>query len=123
MKSLKKKQTFSIIYINISVHYYNYLSDAWSSSIFPRARFVSEYGFQSIPSMHSLHSSMHTGEDISSIVAHRQHFPFGSLPIINLINKNLPLPKKSDENYWDAFIYFSQLSQAMATKVETETYR
>lgn len=66
---------------------------------------------------------MYSNDDIGEIIEHRQHFPFGSIPIINLITKHLPLPKKTDKHYWDTLIYFSQISQAMATKTETETYR
>lgn len=106
-----------------SVHYYNYILDAWNSNIFPKARFVSEYGFQSFPSMHSLRGSMYASDNLTNLIEHRQHFPFGSLPIVALVNRHLPLPKQSDKNYWDTFIYFSQLSQAMVTKTETETYR
>lgn len=111
------------IFIIYLVHYYNYISDGWNSNIFPKARFISEYGFQSIPSAHSLKRSMYPADKIGEIIEHRQHFPFGSVPIINLIKKHLPLPNQANEHYWDTFIYFSQISQAMATKVETETYR
>lgn len=106
-----------------SVHFYNYLSDAWDSNIYPKPRFVSEYGFQSIPSMHSIKSTMNPTDQLNEIIEHRQHFPLGSVPIINLIKRHLPLPEENSTNYWKAFIYFSQLSQAIATKTETETYR
>lgn len=35
-------------------HYYNYLSDCWDWTTYPRARFASEYGFQSWPSFSTL---------------------------------------------------------------------
>ena len=54
---------------------------------------------------------------------HRQHHPLASAPIVNLIQRHLPLPKDDHPRYTEALIYFSQISQAMATKVETETYR
>lgn len=66
---------------------------------------------------------MNENDKLGDIIGHRQHFPFGSLPILNLISMHLPLPKSTDINYWTTFIYFSQISQAMATKIETETYR
>lgn len=108
--------------IPFAVHYYNYILDGWDSNIFPKARFISEYGFQSIPSLHSLKQTMYTTDKLDDLVDHRQHFPFGSLPIINLMTFHLPMPRV-DSNYWNTFIYFSQISQAMATKTETETYR
>lgn len=113
---------FYYIFIH-AVHYYNYISDAWNSNIFPRARFVSEYGFQSIPSIHSIKNTMYANDDIQEIIDHRQHFPFGSAPITLLIMKHLPLPDETSPDYVKAFVYFSQISQAMSTKVETETYR
>lgn len=112
-----------MFFFNILVHYYNYVSDAWNSNIFPKARFVSEYGFQSIPSMHSLQQTMYSTDKLADLIDHRQHFPFGNLPIVTAINRSLILPKQSNPNYWDTFIYFSQINQAMSTKIETETYR
>lgn len=107
----------------ISVHFYNYLSDGWSPSIFPRPRFASEYGFQSLPSLQSWRSVMGPNDNLLELIEHRQHFPLGSVPIIHLIESHLPLPDESSDGYAEAFIYFSQISQAMATKIETETYR
>lgn len=54
---------------------------------------------------------------------HRQHSPLGNTPIEALISKNLPLPSNGLENYEEALIYMSQISQAMAIKMETEVYR
>lgn len=97
--------------------------DGWNSNIYPKARFISEYGFQSIPSIHSFNQYMNANDKLDDLITHRQHFPYGSLPIINLISRHLPLPRTTDANYWNSFIYFSQISQAMTTKIETETYR
>lgn len=74
--------------------------------------------------MHSIKQTMYPGDKIGEVITHRQHFPFGgNLPMTNLFSKHLPAPNESDPNYWDTYIYFSQISQAMATKVESETYR
>lgn len=105
------------------VHFYNYLSDGWNPSIFPRPRFTSEYGFQSLPSLRSWQSVLDQNDNLLELIEHRQHFPLGSVPIIHLIETHLPLPEETDERYAEAFIYFSQISQAMATKIESETYR
>lgn len=67
---------------------------------------------------------MDVADNIHDIIEHRQHFPLGNAPMIGLIKRHFRLPSESNSlNYWDAFIYFSQISQAMSTKVETETYR
>lgn len=84
---------------------------------------MSEYGFQSVPSVHSLQQTMYSTDNIGDLIGHRQHFPFGSVPITTAINRNFKLPSKTASNYWDAYIYFSQINQAMSTKIETETYR
>lgn len=67
---------------------------------------------------------MYSTDKIGDLIGHRQHFPlFGSVPITAAINRNFNLPPKIASNYWDAYIYFSQINQAMSTKIETETYR
>ncbi|KAK8727944.1 hypothetical protein OTU49_009522 [Cherax quadricarinatus] len=47
------------------VHFYDYLSDAWTGKSTPRTRFASEYGFQSWPSFKTLKEAT-TEEDWSS---------------------------------------------------------
>lgn len=107
-----------------SVHFYDVLKDAWDSAIYPRPRFASEYGFQSLPQLSSwLHSMNTTTDDLTELIAHRQHHPLGMLCITALVRKHFPLPLPEDKDYNEALIYFSQLSQAMATKIETELYR
>lgn len=109
--------------IPFAVHFYNYLSDGWDSNIYPKPRFVSEYGFQSIPSINSIARSAGPSEDIKQLIDHRQHFPSGSVPIVSLIQKHLNLPPQNDPRYMNVLAFYSQLSQAVATKTETETYR
>lgn len=72
--------------------------------------------------MHSWKQVAYSTDKLDDLIDHRQHFPYGSLPIINQMTFNLPMPKVG-ANYWTEFIYFSQISQAMSTKTETETYR
>lgn len=107
------------------VHYYNYMSDGWNSNIYPRPRFASEYGFQSFPSLASWKQVLRPGVDrLSDLIAHRQHFPIGgSVPVWNLIKRHLPLPGGGSPLYNEALLYFSQVSQAMTMRAETEAYR
>lgn len=97
--------------------------NGWNSNIFPKPRFVSEYGFQSLPSLSSWQSVRGLNNTIPELINHRQHFVLGNTPVISLIRQNLPLPDVKDLKYTIALIYFSQVSQAMATKTETEAYR
>ncbi|XP_004523471.2 beta-mannosidase [Ceratitis capitata] len=105
------------------VHYFVVHQNGWNVNIYPTPRFVSEYGFQSLPRVEAWKRSMLAGENLMEIMRHRQHHPMAMLPIVNLIRPNLPLPLTKDSRYTDALIYFSQIAQAMALKVETEWYR
>uniref|UniRef100_A0A336MH08 beta-mannosidase n=1 Tax=Culicoides sonorensis TaxID=179676 RepID=A0A336MH08_CULSO len=124
-------QTFENITINEfpqdyhygDVHYYNYLSNLWHPWEYNAARFVSEYGFQSFPSRRSWEVVRRGNEDLGQLMDHRQHFPDGSTPIYQLIEKNLPKLSKTHPLYYDTLIYYSQISQAMAVKMQTNFYR
>uniref|UniRef100_A0A6P4EG48 beta-mannosidase n=1 Tax=Drosophila rhopaloa TaxID=1041015 RepID=A0A6P4EG48_DRORH len=108
---------------NGDVHFYDYLRDGWDPGIYPRPRFVSEYGFQSFPGAYAWQRSNIDSDDLLHLISHRQHHPLGNVPVITLVERHLPLPLPEEDNYANALIYFSQIAQAMATKVETELYR
>ncbi|XP_011178216.2 beta-mannosidase isoform X2 [Zeugodacus cucurbitae] len=105
------------------VHFFVVHENGWNVNIYPTPRFVSEYGFQSLPRTEAWKRSMQSSDNLMEIMRHRQHHPMAMLPIVNLIRPNLPLPLTKDTRYTDALIYFSQIAQAMALKVETEWYR
>lgn len=107
----------------LAVHFYDYMKDAWDPEIYPRPRFASEYGFQSLPGSVAWQRVLHEGDNLSELISHRQHHPLAMIPVTTLIHRHLPLPLPESENYNEALIYFSQIAQAMATKVETELYR
>ncbi|XP_012272143.1 beta-mannosidase [Orussus abietinus] len=109
------------------VHYYNYFGDGWNINQYPRTRFASEYGFQSIPSLYTLANVAESKNDLklsSEFMVHRQHLQYGYDYMKFLISKNLPMPRSVDtlEGFFD-FIYLSQLNQAVSVKVQTESYR
>ena len=101
------------------IHFYIYDHNAWKPEVFHQPRFSSEYGFQSFPSGWT--EVLRKGDNMTELVNHRQHHLLESRPIVFLIEENL----KVDFNalQWDDKIYLSQLSQAIATKTETEVYR
>ncbi|OWR54386.1 Beta-mannosidase [Danaus plexippus plexippus] len=106
-------------------HYYNYLADNWNFNIYPKTRFASEYGFQSLPSLKTMRTATNKSSDFSvnsNYFYHRQHSPGGYSFIKNQINSRLKL-NENDPEYFEKFIYYSQISQAMSMKVETEFYR
>uniref|UniRef100_A0A1L8DQR0 beta-mannosidase n=1 Tax=Nyssomyia neivai TaxID=330878 RepID=A0A1L8DQR0_9DIPT len=107
------------------IHYYNYDLDAWDPTIYPKPRFVSEYGFQSLPSLEALDNILAFGDNMSQMIDHRQHSPLRNSPMNVLIRRHLPIEHLHGDplDILEAFIYFSQVSQAMAVKTETEVYR
>ncbi|CAH0550626.1 unnamed protein product [Brassicogethes aeneus] len=108
------------------VHYYNYVLDSFKISTYPKPRFASEYGYQSYPSFNTM---LTTTKDIknlnlsSAFMDHIQHHPVGNIEMKTLIDYQLKLPDKNHPNYTRAFIYYSQIIQAMSIKIETEHYR
>ncbi|CAG9813016.1 unnamed protein product [Phaedon cochleariae] len=108
------------------VHYYNYVLDPWDSNVYPVTRFASEYGYQSFPSVGSLLKATNTTDDLninSKFMDHRQHHPGGNAEIQLLMDWNLNMPPSNGSKYYEAFIYYSQIMQAMSIKVESEHYR
>lgn len=106
-------------------HYYNYMADNWDLNIYPKTRFASEYGFQSMPSLATMRQATKNPEDFSveSLYSrHRQHSPGGYEAIENQMNKHMKLDK-NDTKHFEKFVFYSQISQAMAIKAETEFYR
>ncbi|CAH0728508.1 unnamed protein product, partial [Brenthis ino] len=106
-------------------HYYNYLADNWDQNIYPQTRFASEYGFQSLPSLKTMRTASNKSSDYkldSDFFKHRQHSPNGYNFIETQIKKRMKLDK-DDPKYFEKFIFYSQISQAMSMKAETEYYR
>ncbi|CAF1534599.1 unnamed protein product [Didymodactylos carnosus] len=62
------------------VHYYNYTVDSWNPSVYPIARFLSETGVQSLPSLESWLQVTNDSAEwnySSRLMLHRQHHPDG----------------------------------------------
>lgn len=95
-------------------HYYNYFADGWDSNIYPKTRFASEYGFQSLPSIITLKTATNITDDLiadSEFLLHRQHSPNGYYYIREQMNKRLKL-SKNDPNYFEKFVFYSQVRLA-----------
>lgn len=94
---------------------------------YPRARFSSEYGFQSLPSIYTLLPVTETITDLnldSDFIKHRQHLPLGTAYLKSLISKNFKIPETQDSvQDFESFIYLSQINQAVSVKIQTEFYR
>ncbi|XP_028176532.1 beta-mannosidase [Ostrinia furnacalis] len=106
-------------------HYYNYIADNWNDNTYPLTRFASEYGFQSLPSLSTMRQAAEKPEDFSlqsEYSKHRQHSPNGYMFIELQMDKRLKL-EKNDTKYFEKFVFYSQVSQAMIIKTQTEYYR
>ncbi|XP_026742954.1 beta-mannosidase-like [Trichoplusia ni] len=106
-------------------HYYNYFADNWNMNTYPKTRFASEYGFQSLPSIRTLKTATSNPDDLklnSKFSEHRQHSPNGYSYIENQLTGHMKLDV-NDFKYFEKFVFYSQISQAMALKTETEVYR
>lgn len=113
--------------ILFSVHYYNYVINNWNINQYPRTRFASEYGVQSIPSITTLRSVAVGAKDLernSTFMKHRQHLVGGYESMENLISSNFNIPRTSNAtNDLISYIYLSQVNQAVSVKIQTESYR
>lgn len=102
------------------IHFYTIIPlNGWKPETYHQPRFASEYGFQSFPEGWS--DVMRKDDNLTALIDHRQHHPAKSGLLIFLIEQNLKVA--FEKLPWDEKIYLSQLSQAMATKMETEIYR
>ena len=109
------------------IHFYDYNSDCLNESKYPRSRFVSEFGFQSYPSISTLSKSLkkeHLIWPITPELEHRQHAPAQNAKIIEQITENFNFKNlnSTGQEALEEFIYLSQVSQALAIKLEAESY-
>ncbi|KAF2364830.1 Glycoside hydrolase family 2 immunoglobulin-like beta-sandwich [Trinorchestia longiramus] len=115
-------------YSNIygDVHFYNYMKNAWDWRIYPPSRMVSEYGYQSWPSFRTMTTVTNASDWMisSGQMDHRQHHPFGNIELKLQIRQHFEFPSSGDTHAdYKHYIYLTQLHQAVAMKVQTETYR
>ena len=76
-----KIRSIKITCINLGdVHYYSFFSDAWDGNTYPIARFISETGVQSMPSLETWQEITNSSEDFnfeSAFAAYRNHHTNG----------------------------------------------
>ncbi|KPM11675.1 Beta-mannosidase-like protein [Sarcoptes scabiei] len=111
------------------VHFYTVSGDVWDWRVAPSAKFVSEYGFQSLPSFSLLEKYLNKDYlkyPFNDGMRHREHQAGGIELITSMMSNYLPLPKQDSipsRYQLDDFIYLSQIHQSMAIKSQTEFYR
>ncbi|KAI9577054.1 hypothetical protein GQX74_014982, partial [Glossina fuscipes] len=97
--------------------------ELWNSDIYPRPRFISRYGLQSLPILSSWKRSISKNDKILDLITYRQRQFQGLEAILILIRYYFGLPTSAFMNCAKSLIYFSQLSQAMNIKTATEMFR
>lgn len=107
-------QIFFLIYSFFSVHVFNYRNDLFDPNTYPIPRFVSEYGFQSLPQIDSLQMDTNSINDLSitgDFMAYRQHQRHGNEKLFSLIDNQVRLPSDNEtKNYNLAVTYYSQVA-------------
>ncbi|XP_064004481.1 beta-mannosidase isoform X1 [Pogoniulus pusillus] len=107
-------------------HFYDYSSDCWNWTVYPKTRFASEYGFQSWPSFSTVEkvSSTEDWSYTSNFSLHRQHHENGNDQMLQQIGHHFKLPQSTDPiKKFKDMIYLTQVMQAQCIKTETEFYR
>lgn len=104
------------------LHHYDFDSDCELYTSFPNARFISEFGFQSLPSFESYSkvTSMEDWNRKSDLIGYRQRHEKGNEQIDYMIDLHFRLPPalSADNNaltqkkLFDDFLYLSQLQQS-----------
>ena len=118
------------------VHYYNYVSDCGDASLLPRPRFVSEFGFQSLPSLHTLRKQLSEGSgDLawnSSQLQYRQRHAGGYEEMAAQAALHFRLPSSSASSsataadplrHLERWVYLTQAVQALCYRTALAHWR
>jgi beta-mannosidase len=84
------------------VHYYNYGSPLWNWRQFPSAKFASEFGFESYPSLETLSQVIKESDltyPISKAIEHHQHHGGGTASIEKQICMSFILSKLNNNKF------------------------
>ena len=88
------------------MRHYDYENECTDTSRYPRGRFVSEYGWQSYPSLHTLRGATAPADwsNDSPMMEHRQRHPDGNAQLAAQMARFFDLQNVS----FDRFVYLSQ---------------
>ncbi|TMW58717.1 hypothetical protein Poli38472_010276 [Pythium oligandrum] len=129
------------------VHYYNYSGDCQDPTMYPHARFISEFGFQSAPSVHSLLDAS-TKVDWTSfqtfwkMIKFRERHENGTMQMATQIRRRFHVPFPFLDEGWlstpfrhaveldedvvtraSSYLYLTQIQQALCYQTAIETWR
>ncbi|MEW5297316.1 MAG: hypothetical protein WDW36_000533 [Sanguina aurantia] len=105
------------------VHFYNYVDDCFDPEMYPAAKFVSEFGYQSPPSFAALknYSLPEDWAPFTPLMAQRQRHPDGDAQLLSQLSKHFPMPAAWTDSdpgaqlqLFHRWVYLTQLQQALA---------
>lgn len=101
------------------VHFYDYPANGFDPNTYPRAKFVSEFGWQSWPSWPGFRKCIDPKEDCgwdSQMSVYRQRHPEGQPELKQQICSHFPVGSalNTSQSGFQRWIYLTQLHQAMA---------
>lgn len=108
------------------VHFYDYDDDCSSPFIYPRAKFMSEFGFQSEPSFFTL-ENVTIEQDWSwdsDIMNYRQRLDNGNNALKDMMTKFFNFPNlTSSDDAFKSFIYLTQVVQSICYSTALSHWR
>ena len=108
-------------------HYYNYKNDCWNISLSIRARFLSEFGYQSFPSYSIMRQYLTPDQQYfnSDMMVNRDHHSGGHQDMINMTIQhfNLPFNYSLSNDAFKYMLYLTQVYHAYCFKVDVEYFR
>jgi len=110
------------------IHYYNYLADCEDHTTYPRARFISEHGYQSFPSFLEYEPVL-AEEDWSrnsTQLSLRQRHPGGQEQMVNMVGSHFLLPPEfgtEQRKVFDDFLYLTQVQQSKCYETSFTQWR
>ena len=112
------------------MHFYDYNCNCESYKSFPAARFVSEFGFQVMPSFVSYEKYINK-EDYnpdSELLLYRQRHEDGNIQMERQISSHFTLPvncdgSSTDKHYFDSYLYLTQIQQSRCYETAINWWR
>uniref|UniRef100_T1KP50 beta-mannosidase n=1 Tax=Tetranychus urticae TaxID=32264 RepID=T1KP50_TETUR len=106
------------------IHFYYHEADAWEQKNYPAARFISEFGFESLPSYESYATSVPESELVYPFSGWLEHRASGDRlkEIETMVDYYMGKPTETGKNGYLKMTYLSQILQAVANKREMEFF-
>lgn len=110
------------------VHFYDYTDDCEDPDIYPLAGLVTEFGFQSYPSLQELKDSVGPGARFDRwplpLLTFRQRHPDGDQQLMTQILRHMDAPSAvGGEPLVHQWIHLSQVQQARCMRAAVESWR